>query len=75
MTEPWMSDALCAQTDPDLFLPGVGGSTVAAKKICGRCEVREQCLNYALENYVIGVWGGLSDRERRVLRRARRNAA
>ena len=68
----WQSDALCAQTDPEAFFPEKGGSTRDAKKICTTCEVRAQCLEYALQNDErFGIWGGLSERERRKLRRGR----
>jgi WhiB family redox-sensing transcriptional regulator len=66
----WQSDALCAQTDPEAFFPEKGGSTRDAKKICASCEVRAQCLEYALANDErFGIWGGLSERERRKLRK------
>ena len=66
----WQADALCAQTDPEAFFPEKGGSTREAKRICGQCDVRAQCLEYALENDErFGIWGGLSERERRKLRR------
>ena len=66
----WQSDSLCAQTDPEAFFPEKGGSTRDAKKICGSCEVRTQCLQYALANDErFGIWGGLSERERRKLRK------
>lgn len=66
----WQSDALCAQTDPEAFFPEKGGSTRDAKKICATCEVRAQCLEYALHNDErFGIWGGLSERERRKLRK------
>lgn len=66
----WQTDALCAQTDPEAFFPEKGGSTRDAKKICASCEVRVQCLEYALQNDErFGIWGGLSERERRKLRK------
>jgi len=66
----WQSDSLCAQTDPEAFFPEQGGSTRDAKKICSSCEVRTQCLEYALANDErFGIWGGLSERERRKLRK------
>jgi WhiB family redox-sensing transcriptional regulator len=66
----WQSDSLCAQTDPEAFFPEKGGSTRDAKKICASCEVRNMCLEYALENDErFGIWGGLSERERRKLRK------
>lgn len=62
----WSVSALCAQTDPDAFFPEKGGSTAAAKRVCRSCLVRSECLEYALENDErFGVWGGLSERERR----------
>ncbi|WP_288815155.1 WhiB family transcriptional regulator, partial [uncultured Varibaculum sp.] len=62
--------ALCAQTDPEAFFPEKGGSTREAKAVCELCEVRDECLSYALENDErFGIWGGLSERERRRLRR------
>ena len=66
----WQSDSLCAQTDPEAFFPEKGGSTRDAKKICTSCEVRTMCLEYALENDErFGIWGGLSERERRKLKK------
>ncbi|WP_424945202.1 WhiB family transcriptional regulator [Canibacter zhoujuaniae] len=66
----WQADALCAQTDPEAFFPEKGGSTREAKRICEQCEVRAECLEYALANDErFGIWGGLSERERRKLRR------
>ncbi|HYI34078.1 MAG TPA: WhiB family transcriptional regulator [Glaciibacter sp.] len=66
----WQSDSLCAQTDPEAFFPEKGGSTRDAKKICASCEVKSQCLEYALANDErFGIWGGLSERERRKLRK------
>jgi WhiB family redox-sensing transcriptional regulator len=66
----WQTDALCAQTDPEAFFPEKGGSTREAKRICDGCEVRSECLDYALANDErFGIWGGLSERERRKLRR------
>jgi len=66
----WQADSLCAQTDPEAFFPEKGGSTRDAKKICSSCEVRNNCLEYALENDErFGIWGGLSERERRKLRK------
>ena len=66
----WQTDSLCAQTDPEAFFPEKGGSTRDAKKICTSCEVRNQCLEYALQNDErFGIWGGLSERERRKLRK------
>ena len=69
-TDQWQDRALCAQTDPEAFFPEKGGSTREAKKICLGCEVRHECLDYALEHDErFGIWGGLSERERRRLKR------
>jgi len=66
----WQSRALCAQTDPEAFFPEKGGSTRDAKRVCGACVVRSECLEYALSNDErFGIWGGLSERERRRLRK------
>lgn len=66
----WQADALCSQTDPEAFFPEKGGSTREAKKICSQCSVRSECLEYALANDErFGIWGGLSERERRRLKR------
>lgn len=66
----WRDFALCAQVDPELFFPEKGGSTLDAKRVCARCWVQADCLAYALEaNEQWGIWGGLSDRERRKLKR------
>jgi WhiB family redox-sensing transcriptional regulator len=65
----WQVGAVCAQTDPEAFFPERGGSTRGAKRICSGCGVRAECLDYALaHDERFGVWGGLSERERRRLR-------
>lgn len=64
----WMSKALCAQTDPEAFYPEKGGSTREAKQVCSRCPVSAECLDAALEREErFGIWGGMSERERRRL--------
>lgn len=66
----WQERALCAQTDPEAFFPEKGGSTREAKKVCTGCEVRAECLEYALaHDERFGIWGGLSERERRKLKK------
>ena len=68
--DQWQERALCAQTDPEAFFPEKGGSTREAKRICLGCEVRDACLEYALaHDERFGIWGGLSERERRRLKR------
>jgi WhiB family redox-sensing transcriptional regulator len=64
----WRDLALCAQTDPDSFFPEKGESAEPAKRVCAACEVRAECLQDALDRGErFGVWGGLSERERRAL--------
>jgi WhiB family redox-sensing transcriptional regulator len=66
----WQERALCAQTDPEAFFPEKGGSTREAKKVCLTCDVRTECLESALMNDErFGIWGGLSERERRKLKK------
>lgn len=67
----WQAEALCAQTDPEAFFPEKGGSTREAKRVCQNCTVRSECLDYALSHDErFGIWGGLSERERRKLKRS-----
>jgi WhiB family redox-sensing transcriptional regulator len=68
----WQDQANCLGVDPDLFFPERGASTREAKEVCRGCVVKNDCLEYALENgEKFGIWGGLSERERRRLRRQR----
>lgn len=68
-SETWQAEALCAQTDPDSFFPEQGASAHEAKRVCAYCPVRSDCLEYALANDErFGIWGGLSELERRRLR-------
>lgn len=72
----WDDFANCRGVDPDLFFPERGASTQEAKEVCKGCVVRDECLEYALANgEKFGVWGGMSERERRRIRRERRRAA
>lgn len=70
--QSWQDEANCLGVDPDLFFPERGMDTREAKEVCRGCIVRESCLEYALSNgEKFGIWGGLSERERRRLRRQR----
>ena len=72
----WQEEANCLGVDPDLFFPERGASTREAKEVCRGCVVREQCLEFALQNgEKFGIWGGLSERERRRIRRQRAQVA
>jgi WhiB family redox-sensing transcriptional regulator len=67
--EDWRDSALCAEVDPEAFFPEKGGSARLAKGVCRNCLVKAECLKSALANDErFGIWGGLSDRERRRLR-------
>ncbi len=71
-TGSWHDDANCLGVDPDLFFPERGASTREAKEVCKGCVVREDCLEFALANgEKFGIWGGMSERERRRIRRQR----
>ncbi|MEU9860193.1 WhiB family transcriptional regulator [Streptomyces sp. NPDC047971] len=72
----WRAAAACQDVDPDLFFPvGVGPSALSqaeeAKEVCRACPVREECLRWAMDEgrHVTGVWGGLTENERRSLHR------
>ena len=76
----WVHRALCKDEDPELFFPigntGPAASQIdAAKAVCTRCPVRLECLEWAMRTVQdAGVWGGLSEEERRALRRSRKRA-
>jgi len=66
----WMLEARCLDADPEAFFPEKGGSTRDAKKVCLTCDVKQECLEYALtHDERFGIWGGLSERERRRLKK------
>lgn len=66
----WALRAACSRVDPELFYPDKGGNVDVPKAVCRGCEVRAECLAVALENDErFGVWGGLSERERRRLKK------
>ena len=72
----WQDLANCRGANADLFFPERGASTRTAKGICQACAVREHCLEFAITNgEKFGIWGGLSERERRKIRRERQLAA
>lgn len=71
----WQAHGNCRGVDPNLFFPERGESTRDAKAVCAGCAVRDECLEHALSRpEKFGIWGGLSERERRRIRRARRLA-
>jgi hypothetical protein len=65
----WQRRAACCGTDLNLFFPGRGETANPARRVCARCPVREPCLDYALDQGIThGIWGGLTERDRRPLR-------
>ena len=72
----WRELAACRGADLNLFFPGRGESAEPARRVCAACPVRQPCLDYALGNAITdGIWGGLTERERRPLRTPRLRAA
>ena len=72
----WQDGANCKGANADLFFPERGASTRTAKAICRECNVREECLEFAISTgEKFGIWGGMSERERRRVRRERQIAA
>ncbi len=65
----WMASAACRESDPAMFFPSRGEVTDEARELCRECPARGPCLDFALEQGLVGVWGGTSDRERRAIRR------
>lgn len=69
----WQELAECRETDPNVFFPSDGVGVGKARRVCDKCIVEKQCLEYALKNRIDhGVWGGKSERERRRILRQRR---
>lgn len=76
MTQHWRQFARCLGADPELFYPSSDDAAAAAKSICAVCPVREPCLDHAITaREKQGVWGGLTEKERRRLIRQRRKIA
>jgi WhiB family redox-sensing transcriptional regulator len=73
VTARWQDNANCRGVEPALFFPGRGGDTGPALDVCRGCTVRAECLAEALDQPErFGIWGGMSERERRAIRKARR---
>jgi WhiB family redox-sensing transcriptional regulator len=72
----WQDLANCRGADPNLFFPERGASTRTAKGICRDCQVRAECLEFAIvSSEKFGIWGMMSERERRKIRKERQIAA
>ena len=68
----WMIDGACVGDERNLWFPDAGGSTRAARQVCARCSVKQQCLDYALVHEEFGIWGGMSPEQRNRYRREQR---
>jgi WhiB family transcriptional regulator, redox-sensing transcriptional regulator len=76
MDNNWMARGDCRYEPPATFFPSDGVGVEVAKRICATCPVREQCLEYALDNRIDhGVWGGTSERQRRRLLKKRKTVS
>ncbi len=72
----WQNGASCTGANANLFFPQRGASTREAKSICRECSVRPECLEFAISTgEKFGIWGGMSERERRRVRKERQIAA
>jgi len=72
VSDDWKREAICVGLDPDIFFPEPGASLQLAQAICARCPVQADCLEYAMKHHIHwGIWGGVSERGRRTLRRRR----
>jgi len=70
--QSWRDDALCREIGPAIFFPGTGHSVRPAKRICAQCEVRSNCLEFAVRSFVRdGVWGGCTRTDFERIRRER----
>lgn len=68
--QDWQERARCRGLDPDQFFVRGSSQAQRALRVCERCTVRQQCLQYAVENDVdFGVWGGMTERQRRAYSR------
>ncbi len=76
MTQDWRRQAACRGVDPEVFYPVNDDDAEEAKEVCAGCPVRQPCLEWALQDRErFGVWGGLTERERRRMLRQRRKTA
>lgn len=66
----WMDEALCQEVGLDIFFPETNGESLEARKICSLCNVKDECLEYAMQANVVGVWGGTTSDQRQKMKRA-----
>lgn len=67
----WRAQGACTKVDPEIFFPSRSGNAKAARRVCAACPVKAECLEWALTHprpTEFGIWGGTSERQRRVLR-------
>ena len=70
--QPWLPEALCSQTDPEIFFPEKGEPGRTAREICFKCPVIHDCLQWAIDNREMhGIWGGLSPVDRKIMGNAK----
>ena len=68
----WMEDAACAGLDAESFFPEKDDVALTAKAVCAGCPVIDQCLEYAVDNMLVGIWGGMGERQRTEYRKGSR---
>jgi WhiB family transcriptional regulator, redox-sensing transcriptional regulator len=68
---PFLEEAACRGLDPELFYAEGGAAVTRAKGVCGGCDIRAKCLEWAIAREEFGVWGGTTARERAQIRRQR----
>ena len=74
MDTSWMMEGACREHPAETFFPSDGVGVAVARRICADCPVKAPCLDYALDNRIEhGVWGGTSERGRRLMARQRRS--
>ena len=72
----WQHEGICTQVDPELFFPEDGSKGFDAKAICRQCPVIHECLSEALADpSLVGIWGGTSANQRKLIRQAKRKAS
>lgn len=69
MSRRWQADGLCVGLDPALFFPELGETGEEAKAVCAQCASKERCRDWGIRHERHGIWGGLSEEERRIIRR------
>jgi WhiB family redox-sensing transcriptional regulator len=75
MEQPDFTKAECLGSDPNMWVPedySNGEATRAAKAICATCVIKEECRDWAIKTKQVGIWGGLTDSNRRYLIYGRR---